>query len=283
MRAIAEFIMRGRTQAILAALVTAALPMMFWISAAAVGLVTLRKGATSGVGLLMWAVLPALAWFVQGDPTPLFVITGTFVMAVVLRQTVSWPKTLMSGLAVGALISIALETLLPDVVAEILSVSEQLMSQMAGQVEPASVPDKEWLQQMLLGGLAAVHLAAVLGSLVLARWWQAHLYNPGGFRQEFHQLRLPPVFSGIVLALVILAGGIASDLVRWIPLTTLPFVLAGLALVHGALAKRELGGSWLAVFYALTFVVGPYMYTLLIMLAFSDSFLDIRKRIPAKS
>jgi len=55
------------------------------------------------------------------------------------------------------------------------------------------------------------------------------------------------------------------------------------ALVHGVVAKRELGRSWLVVFYAATFMAGPYLISLLIMLAVIDSWVDIRRRIPAKS
>jgi len=44
MRALAEFIMRGRMQAIVVVAGSAALPMLFWLSAAAGSLVLLRRG-----------------------------------------------------------------------------------------------------------------------------------------------------------------------------------------------------------------------------------------------
>lgn len=62
MRAIAEFIMRGRMQATLVVAAAAALPLLFWLSAAASALVLLRRGMQDAVTIVVWAVLPALAW-----------------------------------------------------------------------------------------------------------------------------------------------------------------------------------------------------------------------------
>ena len=42
MRGVAEYVMRGRRQALLVAVITAAIPMFSWVSAAVVGLVVLR-------------------------------------------------------------------------------------------------------------------------------------------------------------------------------------------------------------------------------------------------
>ena len=74
MRALAEFIMRGRMQAIFVVAGAAALPMLFWLSAAAGSLVLLRRGLSDALGVLVWAVLPALAWWYFGDPRTLLLI-----------------------------------------------------------------------------------------------------------------------------------------------------------------------------------------------------------------
>ena len=59
MRALAEFIMRGRMQATLVVVGSAALPLLFWLSAAAGSLVLLRRGMNDAFGILIWALLPA--------------------------------------------------------------------------------------------------------------------------------------------------------------------------------------------------------------------------------
>ena len=60
MRGLAEFIMRGRWQALAVAVLGAGSLLFGWLSAAAVALVTLRKGVTDGSWLVLWALLPAL-------------------------------------------------------------------------------------------------------------------------------------------------------------------------------------------------------------------------------
>lgn len=282
MRKLAELIMRGRTQAILVATIAAMLPLLYWLSAAAVGLVTLRRGPLSGAGLLVWSLLPAGAWALNGDPTPFIVITGTFVLAVTLRRTVSWPQTLMVLLPVGVVAGISLELALGDLLNELVQVTREMTADAPPTLGGVEL-DADWWHQLYAGGLGAAHTAMMLGGLVLARWWQSMLYNPGGFRQEFHQLRLSPGPALLIMAVLALGPQFGLDLVRWLPLLLLPLAFAGLALVHGSVAKRELGGTWLFMFYMAVGILGPYVITLLVLLAVIDSLVDIRRRIPAKT
>ena len=67
MRALAEFIMRGRTQAVAVSVLAVGTVFFAWIGAAAVALVTLRKGSTQGVYLLAWTLLPAAVIALQGS------------------------------------------------------------------------------------------------------------------------------------------------------------------------------------------------------------------------
>ncbi|MFC6669654.1 hypothetical protein [Marinobacterium aestuariivivens] len=282
MRKLAELIMRGRTQAILVAVIAAMLPLLYWLSAAAVGLVTLRRGPSAGTGLLVWSLLPAGAWALNGDPTPLTVIVGTFVLAVVLRRTVSWQQTLTVLLPVGVVAGIGLELMLGDMLDQLVQVTREMTADSPQTLQGIEL-DADWWHQLYAGGLGAAHAAMMLGSLVLARWWQSTLYNPGGFRQEFHQLRLKPALALLIMAVLALGPQLGLDPVRWLPLLLMPLAFAGLALVHGSVAKRELGGTWLFMFYMAVVILGPYVITLLVLLAVVDSLVDIRRRIPAKT
>ena len=51
--------MRGRPQALLVAVLGSASLLFSWVSAAAIALVTLRRGAAEGAFVLLWALLPA--------------------------------------------------------------------------------------------------------------------------------------------------------------------------------------------------------------------------------
>jgi len=273
--------MRGRSQAILVVIVATMLPMMYWISAAAVGLVTLRRGPGDGTGLLAWSLLPAGAWGLVGDPTPALVILGTYVLAVILRRTVSWGYTLAVLIPVGVLSGIALEQMLHEVLGQLVEVVQELLQ--SQETVPGAQLGADWWYQLFAGGLSATHAAMMLACLVLARWWQSVLYNPGGFREEFHGLRLSPALALSIMAVLVVGPQFGLVMVHWLPLLVLPLVFAGLALVHGSVAKRKVGVTWLIMFYMAVVVLGPYLITMLVLLAVIDSLVDIRRRIPAKT
>jgi len=283
MRSLAQFAMKGRTQAILVAVFAAAIPLMYWASAAVVGLVTLRRGAGEGTKILMWALLPAIFWFNFGDITPLLVLLGTFGLAIVLRESVSWQRTLAAGLPLGVLAGVALETLQGDLLRQLAEVTFDMFSQSAssaGTELEATALNSEVLFSLLVSGLTAMHLVMMLTSLVLARYWQAALYNPGGFATEFHQVKLPPLFVlGLFIALYLSVN--MAGMGTWLPMLLVPLVFAGLALIHGTVAKRKMNRSWLVLLYVAGIVLGPYVITMLVVLAAIDSVVDIRRRLPA--
>ncbi len=108
MRALAEFIMRGRMQATLVVVGSAALPLLFWLSAAAGSLVLLRRGMNDAFGILIWALLPAVTWWVLGDPSILLIMLGTLLLAQVLRASGSWIRTLLASVVLGVVFALVL-------------------------------------------------------------------------------------------------------------------------------------------------------------------------------
>ncbi len=109
MKGLAEFVMRGRLQALLVTVAGAGSLLFCWISAAALALVTLRKGAGSGAWLFMWALLPAgTLLYVFGDSGPLALLAGTMVLALVLRATVNLPLAVLAGVGVGVATGLAM-------------------------------------------------------------------------------------------------------------------------------------------------------------------------------
>jgi hypothetical protein len=275
--------MKGRKQAAFVAVIAALLPLLYWVSAAVIALVTLRKGPQDGAGVLVWAVLPAGAWAYSGDPTPLAVMVGVFILAVALRQAANWSTVLMVALPVGAVAGVGLGLALEGLLGQVIEATEKFLLQSASQSTESITLDKEHLKLLLLGGLASVHTAIMLLCLILARSWQSGLYNPGGFQKEFHQLRLPLKYTGALIGVLALSSLLELSFMRWLPLMLLPWIFAGFALVHGSLAKRDLGRSWLIVFYLSVVLMGPYVITLLVFAAVIDSLVDIRARIPAKN
>ena len=280
MKGLAEFVMRGRFQALLVTVVGSGSLMFCWISAAVVALVILRKGVGAGAWLLFWGLLPAgtLA-YVVGDGGPLALLLGTALLALVLRVTVSLPTTVLASVAVGGVTGLAIMAFggayLDQVVTyfgEFLATLEQQLSQNDQQVVLAR-PDATQIAGMMGVGSA---MTAVL-CLLLARYWQSALYNPGGFADEFKALHYPPA---VALMLALLAMGLASlglGFRTWAMICLIPLSVAGLALVHARAQWRGQGRGWLTGFYVAWLLFDP-VKLLVMFAAIADSWFDFRQR-----
>src|SRR6056297_2550803 len=102
MKGLANFVMSGRYRALLVAMASSGSLLFCWIAAAVAALVTLRRGPAQGFWVLMWASLPAIVVTrMSGDTTPLALLVGTFVLALVLRLSVSLALAVLTSAIVG--------------------------------------------------------------------------------------------------------------------------------------------------------------------------------------
>jgi len=281
MRALAQFVMRGPLQAGGVAAVTTAIPLLFWVGAAVIGLVILRLGISQGLGIGLWALMPALgwAWFGQ-DPTSVAVLLNVALMASVLRLTFSWENTLLAGSILALVMGGALPLLYPGLLEQLTqagvnfyqSYNAEVAEQLGSRLESV-------VRQTMNASMAGTFLILSVVMTMVARSWQASLYNPGGFREEFHAFRLSrKVATGC--ALVMVAGpvtGFNAMLLAWI--AGVPLIFAGLALIHGLLGRRGKGIHWLVIFYIALVLLSPSLLLLLLAVAFVDSWLNIRSRV----
>ncbi|UAW99142.1 hypothetical protein KEM63_03970 [Halopseudomonas nanhaiensis] len=283
MRGLAEYIMRGRKEATLVVAIAAAIPLLFWFSAAALALVILRRGPREAMPVLVWGILPALAWAMVGDLTPLLVILGAGAMAVLLRQRSDWAAVVTVAVPLGVAYAVALLLMLDEplqqLAEQIRDMLPDLLSGVSGGLNEADTAQLEALLVPLLAGLmGAVHTLMALISLMIGRSWQARLYNPGGFRQEFHQLRLSPLVAIVLLALTLI-GPRWTEVAMVSPIASVPLLLAGIALIHGVVGLRGLGTAWLVAMYVMFAFVAQLIYPLIMFLAFVDSLFDFRSRM----
>lgn len=280
MRTLAEFIMRGRAQACLVALLGVLVPL---IGPAAVGLVTLRKGSVEGALVALWASLPFVVSYFAGQSSPfvavmsILALANTLIVANVLRGTASWSLALVSDVCVavgfvvvaGVVFQTDLGVMMSDLTELFVSVSEQL--------------EKDYVMPDTSGVLAWVAwmtaFSALLG-VVVARWWQALLFNPGGFQQEFQGIRLESKVGLGCLLLVILGFTLLSEFQFWLQLASIPLIVCGLSLLHYTAKVKKAGGYWLVLMY-LGLFLGPVMSGLLVALGAIDSVLNLRARLVA--
>lgn len=288
MRALAEFIMRGRMQAILVVGVAAALPMLFWLSAAAGSLVLLRRGLNDALSVLVWAVVPALAWWYFGDPRTLLVLLGSLGLALLLRNQASWARVMLCSVGLGLLYVWGLGAVFGEPIAALAGELQKVLPEtLSGAYEQFSDEERArlgaLLAPVLTGLLAALLQIVTLLSLMLARYWQAALYNPGGFGGEFRALRFPPVVAIMLLVGMLLGPSLGAQFAVLTPLCSVPLVFAGVALMHGLVAQGRLPRFWLVGLYVTLVLFMQLIYPLLAVLAIVDSLFDFRGRAAGKN
>ena len=124
-------------------------------------------------------------------------------------------------------------------------------------------------------------VTGVIGSLLLARWWQSLLVHPGAFREEFCNLRLGNTVGLLTLGMMVLArvatnvpGDVAAQLAM---VMLVPYLLVGLAVIHSLVRRAGRGTAWLvAVYVALAFLPQA---SLLLAGGLLDTWLDFRRRL----
>lgn len=272
MRGLAEFVLKGRRQAILAAVIAGAIPLIYFVSPVIVGLVILRKGMQEAGVVLIWALLPLVAWALyptlalgmSGNYLPVLMLLAVSGLAVILRATSSWQITLLLAVLMGLLFELYLR--LQPAIVEMLLLQLNPLLEESGTGATVS-------RDRLITLVAIVHIGMSILLLMWSRWLQAMLFNPGGFRTEFHSLRIEPRVA-LPLALLLLAAGFELLIpASWIYYFALPLLFAGTALVHATVALKQMSPFWLFMFYA----VFPVIVQFLVLLALVDSWYDFRK------
>lgn len=297
--------MAGPKQASIFCVVMGCLPIFGpWFSSAALALVVLRVGVNQSLKVLPWAILPALAWLVIGDPGFLALLLTVFIAAVVLEQSRSLSLSIMAAVLISAMgfllvlgFSPASMEQLDEVMAKVIDESqgfERLLEKEANREETDVLALKERMKQSasLLARMSFAWMGALTACLVLflARWWQSLLYKPGAFQLEFHELRLN--WNQVLVLLVLMAlaiqglnqvdlgGPVLEGTLGLVlaPVFIIPMLLACIALVHGLVSIAGGNGHWLGVFYISILLLWNFVYIPLVMIALLDVVLDFRAR-----
>lgn len=288
---LAEYIMRGRMQAMLVAstlaLISLVMPPVSIVSSASVALVTLRRGATEGLIVLACstAIAAVLGFFLLGN-----------YQFVLLYGMVLWvPVWLISIiLREGRYLSLAIEVaVLLGVLgvigaylynAELATMWKSILSQMVPPKAPVEDIQHtlDVLSHYMTGIIAAASVFGLLFGLFLGRWWQALLYNPGGFKQEFLSLNTHPRLAiGSILVLVVASASSGSlSEVAW-NIAILLFVLytfIGTAVLHTVFAAMKMGRFIVPMFYITMFLI-PHAMLPVAVVGLCDTWMNLRNKI----
>lgn len=284
---LARWFMQGRGHALGFLLITLITSPVLWpngiLAAAALSLVLLRIGVRDGVMLWLWALLPATALAITVDSfMPLLLISTACFTSWVLKKTVSWSYTLMSLSASSLLATLGLEkfadhSLSPFVAAFNLFLAD--WQQQLAQTELKGIFPESVGTTFVAGLFGTMLLVGAFFSLVLARSWQAKLYNPGEFQKEFHRLRLGKIEATIALLLVGFFFQLGAQYLTWVWLALFPLLIAGIALFHAYAWHKKMAIHWYFIFYAVLVIWDP-LKIILAGLALADCFSDFRSRLP---
>jgi hypothetical protein len=296
MIALARFIMAGPSQATLVIVAMAMLafiiPPLAWISAAAVALVVLQLGAQRGLQVIGLASVAgmALSWLVLGSPVMVFGLIlllwlPMWLVALVLRNTVSLRLALQLVTGLGVICVLLLQLAFPQLDAELAkdfsSMFEQVVAQQPDEVSRQHLREAlDSVLRMLPAIMAAgVMLSTAIG-LVLGRWWQSVLYNPGGFAREFNQLRLGKGLAAITTALLALALLVDVPLLVMLVVVLLTiYLIQGLALVHGIIEVKRWNRGWLFGLYLGLFLLPHVVVLPISVFGLTDAWIDFRRRL----
>ncbi len=289
MRPIAQYAMKGRRQAFFLAMLFALIPFLGWLGAAIMGLVTLRRGPKEGFLLFLGLTLADLVYFSAGSVGLGYFLYDTFcnnfltfLAACYLRHRASSWSQLIEGLTyLGLAAVVGVHLLYPAITPWWAAHLEQLfisLNNLTG-AEVAHHTSQALAQstaQYATGIQAALTLIMVTFNLIVARYMQASLYNPGGLRRELTSLHISRRMAFLTIAICILPWlhfGFAKDL---LPITTVPFLFSGISLFHDFVFKSRRQWAWLITFYALLLLALPYLCLIFIIVGLLDTFYNLR-------
>ncbi|NKB39193.1 MAG: DUF2232 domain-containing protein [Gammaproteobacteria bacterium] len=298
MQALGKYILSGRMQAIgavsfLSTLSLLFLPLAFLFSGVPIGLLTLRKGATQCAQLMLgsFLLMCLLSALLKIQFAFVVMIAGcvwlpVYFCSLVLRETQR--PALMSLFAGGIALSFVVymhlaigdveewwRNLLNEALASGLPAGTSAQYQQAIELAPA-----------LMNAMVASSITmSLIITVLIARWWQSRLFNPGGFSLEFRAFTLPrPLVFPLVLGMGLLffEGLSFASLLRDLLIIALVlYLFQGLATVHRTVKERHLSRSWLTAMYLLLAFVPQLMVIFVAWIGMTDSLLNRRGSPPA--
>jgi len=288
---IANFAMKGSLQALVAVILFSALTV--WIapfgviSGALIALIILRIDIAEGLKVLTAAALVnlALSTLLLGNYLPAIATLIQYflppvIAAIVLRKTNSLALTLQVVLAMVALLVIGFHVAVGDTTAWWHQVfTTQLLPELtASNINIPADSLQSFLSMLTM--LLAIFMVILWYSIVLmARFWQAALFYPGRFGDNYRQLRLPKTVG--VFAILLGISGLWFNhnllLQELSGVLMAGLLFQGLAVVHHTVKIKAYGKGWLFGTYILLFIF-PQALLIISTLGLFDIWIDFRAR-----
>jgi len=298
LRRFTNFILQGRFQAVGVAFVTAYIPLLGSISVLISAFITLRKGPLEGFIVAIAAVAPFIlkylsAGTVHGNlalfalSVNIFSAFVVWLLAVVLRRFGNWCSLLYVTLLLSFSCIVLLHLSFPDIQG---FWQQHLTSYFSGAntalngLSRTELPQSDiirvvgFLKTVATGLFLAGILVNAFLQLIVARWWQAVMFNPGGLKKELYQIRL----SQLTGALFLIAFGLSyfknAIAIDTMPLFFMAMCAAGLSVLHAYFSKKKAGLVFLFAVYLFLIWLIPFSVVVIALVALFDIWLNLRKR-----
>ncbi len=287
MRELVKFILQGRFRGmIVAGLLGGAAQIVMplsLVSAAVAGLLVLTKGEREGfVEMLgITAIILIMNQLVKSKsgfdiPVTLMLLGPVFVCTSILRITQAQGLAIAGAAIFAALFAIAVQVYSGDAV----SWWGDWLKIVVQGVEGANFQGFEKNGTLgLINGLIAMMLClAVIISLLLARWLQALVNNPGGFAKEFQVLQIPGRVMAFAAALIVIFAVLQSQLMYdLIIVFGLMYFFQGFAILHHNNNKKGYSTAYIVPPYLLLIFIPQYVFVGMACVGISDIFINYRK------
>jgi hypothetical protein len=285
---IGEWLLEKNMHAALVAFVCTLLPLVGlpgdFLASIIVAFVTLRKGMRQGLYILAWVALPSIALLFLHEMGTFDVMLArciiVWLIAGVLHKTHSWARVLYVLVIIGLIGVTAFHAVVSDPIGWWAS---RITAYLASIAKEAQLPASELtahatrLATFATGLMTMVILLGVFLQLMIARFWQAAIFNKGGLRHEGLNIRMSHVMSIVLMVAFIASLFHVAIIVDWLPVLLLPFLIAGLSLLHMCVEQKRVWIFGMAFLYV-AMVLVPYIAGVVALIGFIDSWLDIRKK-----
>jgi len=295
LQGIANFAMQGRWQSavviVAMSLMALMLPPVSYLASGTIALCTLRAGPKEGMTVLAIAtiVLAIVSTFLLKQPfiTGVFLISSwlpVYGVTLILGYTRSLAVSLLVTAGLGILLVVGTYIVLPNPAEWWLQMMaplvEMLKAQPDWQLDQAQTQSfVATLSSMMTGLLVAGLFANIVLGLLLGRAWQATLYKPGSFAEEFQQLQLGKVPASVMMVMMLMAL-LPSNwplLQDCLPILLVLFAVQGVAVAHAVVRLQHKHKAWLIVMYILLLIMMPQMAVLLALIGVLDQWFNFRQ------
>ncbi len=288
MRKLGEYFLANPHYAAMAALVCTTLPLVSipggFIAALLVGFVTLCRGFKTGLIVLIGAAVPVIIITVW---KPFLLYDLVFIrcaliwlLAGIFRITLSWRLILEILTILGIAVILGFHLTLADTAAWWSPKAEMMIKTVL-----SSQFSDERIQQMIqqiapiaTGLFCAITILGAWVQLLLARWWQAVVFHPGGLTKEFIEIRAGWLLAA-VFTLTLVAAMFGLDFaVDLLPVVILPLGIDGLCILHKWMRYNSKIIYLLAAVYIGLIILPVIVAGILALLGYIDTVYDLRKR-----